>query len=428
MATAERTKKLMVSSTVGIVQRLLQVVGTLVTMPLVLHSLGTEQFGVWGAAASIAWMGGMVDFGLGSNLLTAVASAVARGKPEEARDRISAGLGLSLCLTVIVMAGSFAVIAHWASAAEAPGYYIATGCLALAIPLSLANNIWLGLQEGYIGWSWDAVQTVLLLGGFITLSLIGADVKIYIAVTFGAALASNLGSFCHLMIRHPEIRPYRPSLPSTLVKDLLQRGLPYFVLGATMTLAIHVDNIIALEQLGGDAAGHMAIVQRACITAYSLIGALAQPLWPAFTDAVTRADKPWVRAHIWRGGLVIAACAIGGSLLIILGGRPLLHLWLGDAFELTPATLWAMAAWIVIPALGRLPDMLLNALGVLWFQVAVGVVYSGLALALKLLLAPRLGIGGILLGTAFSYGLTHLPAYLFWLWRWLQKIDAPPPA
>ena len=77
MTTSTRGRLAALSSTVGIVQRVVQIFGTLVTMPLVLHALGSDGFGLWGAAVSLAWMVSTVDFGIGCALLT----AVARGDP-----------------------------------------------------------------------------------------------------------------------------------------------------------------------------------------------------------------------------------------------------------------------------------------------------------------------------------------------------------
>ena len=160
------------------------------------------------------------------------------------------------------------------------------------------------------------------------------------------------------------------------------------------------------------------MAQRACMTALGLLWVLTQPLWPAFTDAAARRDWPWLDRHILWGAAIVAACALAGALALVGFGRPLLALWLGPGLTLAPLVLWGMAVWIVIPALGRIPDVLLNGLGVVWFQVRVAVVYSGLAFALKLALAPSLGIAGILAATGISYGCTHLPMYVWWVWRW----------
>ena len=425
--TAVRSRRLIVSSTVGILQRTAQILGTLITMPLVLHALGAQAFGIWGAATSLAWMVATVDLGIGNSLLTEVARAMARQDSEEAGRQLAAALYLAATLGVVVLLAAVVILRGGDRSVPAQAYLLATGALALNIPGSLAAAAWSGLQRSDRVWAWEALQTVLTIGGLYVLTRFTADVRWYVAVTFGGLLLANLGSLAHLLLSNAALRPRR-GLPSRArVLTLLRRGAPYVALGLAMTLAVHSDNIVALSILGPAAAGQMAVAQRACMTALGLLWVLTQPLWPAFTDAAVRGDDHWLRTHIGRSAALVIVAALGGSVLIVMFGRPLLQLWLHGGLMLDQQVLWAMAVWIIVPALGRIPDVLLNALGVVWFQVAVAIVYSALTFALKLALAPRLGIAGILLATGIGYGLTHLPAYVWWLRRWLRQGDGQGP-
>ena len=409
-----RSRQVALSSTVGVVQRLVQVAATLVTMPLILHALGIEGFGIWGAAASIAWMTATVDFGVGNALLTGVARAMAGRDLDGARAAVSAALTVAAGLALAVLVLAAPAIFLLASPAARPAYLIAVAAMALNIPGSLAAPIWMGLQKAYVAWSWEAAQTALTVSGYYVLIRFTADVRLYVGVTFGVLLLTNFASLSHLVLARAELRPRWSAVTARRVRSLLWRGLPYLVLGLSLTLAVHADNILALSLLGPTAAGEMAVAQRACMTAAGLLWVLTQPLWPAFTDAAARRDWSWLDRHIVRGAAIVTACAVVGSAAIVAFGGPLLALWLGRGFSLGQDVLWGMAIWIVVPALGRIPDVLLNGLGIVWFQVRVALVYSGLAFALKLALAPRLGIAGILVATGISYGCTHLPMYLWW--------------
>ena len=74
-------------------------------MPVLLHALGAERFGVWGAAASLAWMVFLTDLGTGSALVTLVARAIALDHLDEARRQIAGALtlGISLGLFSLVL-------------------------------------------------------------------------------------------------------------------------------------------------------------------------------------------------------------------------------------------------------------------------------------------------------------------------------------
>src|SRR5579859_4325950 len=98
----ERNRRIVASAGFGVFQRLVQVGSTFIIMPLMLHALGAAQFGVWRAAASLAWMTGFVDIGAGSALVALVARSMARGDADDARRHITGALTIGSCLTCLM--------------------------------------------------------------------------------------------------------------------------------------------------------------------------------------------------------------------------------------------------------------------------------------------------------------------------------------
>jgi O-antigen/teichoic acid export membrane protein len=414
------------SSFAGVVQRLLQIAGTLTVMPLVLHAVGSEGFGVWAAAASFFWMTVVVDFGVGQALLTSVAQNVARGDIAEIRRQIGAALLASLVLGLVGTILAAAIIPRVASPRVADAYLIAAVLLSINIPLSLTANVWTGLQRFHMTSAWETFQTIVTVCGLFVLTRFSTDARYYVAVTAGGLIVANVASTINLFTRYPELLPSLRAPSASRCLALLQRGAPFFILSVAATLAINLDSVIALSRLGADAASRMAVAQRACLTALGLLWVVTQPLWPAVTDAATRGDHLWVRRGILGGAIVVALCALSGGAILVLLGQPLLDLWMGGGLKLGRDVLWAMSAWIAMLSLGRIVDVLLNGLGAVWFQARVAIAYSALAFLLKFYLAPDFGVAGILTSTAIAYGLTYAPAYIWWLTRWLR--DANPRA
>jgi O-antigen/teichoic acid export membrane protein len=414
------------SSFAGVAQRLLQIAGTLVVMPMVLHAVGSEGFGVWAAAASFFWMTVVVDFGVGQALLTTVAQNVARGDIAEIRRQIGAALLVSLVLSLVGSILAAAIIPRIASPGVADAYLIAAVLLSINIPLSLTANVWTGLQRFHMTSAWETFQTIVTVCGLFVLTRFSTDARYYVAVTAGGLLVANVASTISLYSRHPELLPSLQLPSASRCLALMQRGAPFFILSVAATLAINLDSVIALSRLGADAASRMAVAQRACLTALGLLWVVTQPLWPAVTDAATRGDHAWVRKGILGGAIVVTLCALSGGAILILFGQPLLDLWMGGGMKLGQDVPWAMAAWVAMLSLGRIVDVLLNGLGAVWFQARVAIIYSALAFLLKFLLAPHFGVAGILASTVIAYGLTYAPAYIWWLTRWLR--DANPRA
>jgi O-antigen/teichoic acid export membrane protein len=420
MLKHRRNRRIVVSAGVGGLQRLVQVASTLLLMPVMLHALGPGRFGVWGAAASLAWLSGLVDIGTGSALVTLVARALAHEQEDEARRHIAGALtlGVSLAGPVLLLAGSAYLWGGWRG--DAAVYLIAFAGLGLNLPLNSANNIWMALQEGYYSSTWELVQTVVTTAVLMTATVYTQDVRVYVAVVYGGLVASNLGSLIHLFVRHPNLRPKRLPAQWVAMREVAFSGMMFFLMGIAGSLTFMLDNVLALQLLGPEASAQMTIALRICMTAVGLLAVVSQPLWPAFTDAAHKSDHQWILRNLVRGVLLLTGVAAVGSAILLLWGEQLLRLWLHANLGIGRGLLWAISAWIVAQALFRVPGLLLNGMLMIRFQTIVFVLATATAFGLKFALAGRLGVGGILWGTSLTVLLIVLPSSLWRILRWAR--------
>jgi O-antigen/teichoic acid export membrane protein len=409
-----RGRRVAVTAMVGVAQRLVQFGSMLLVMPMVLGGLGAEGFGLWGAVTSVAWLSSLADLGIGWGLVTPIAREVGSGQLAKAQETVTASLVLGFSLGLV-----FLSLAMLAKAVVPPGraidlYLLAMAALALNVPLSSASSLWMSMQRGYLGSGWEAFQTILVILLAALAGRLHGGVGAYVAAVYGGILLGNLASLLHFLHHFPELRPRWVALPISILRENLGRGLRFFILGLTTSFAIWFDNILALELLGPAASAQMAVASRVCISAVGLLGVISQPLWPAFADAIARRDKAWIRASLVKGMVVTVGGAVIGAALLVALGEPLLRLWLHTDLEIGRSLLWAMAAWIVTQCLLRVPDLLLNALLMLRFQICTALVYGLSAFILKFLLADRLGVGGILWATTIAYLTINVPAFALW--------------
>jgi O-antigen/teichoic acid export membrane protein len=413
-----RNRRVAVSAGVGIFQRLVQVGSTLVLMPLLLRVLGPAQFGVWGAAASLAWLGGLVDIGTGTALVTLVARSGAPERAEQARRHIAGALSIGSLLTgLMFLTAGVASIVGGAQGRMGP-YLIAAIGLAVNIPLNAGNNVWMALQKGYVSGFWELVQTLLTTAGLIAAAVLTKDVRVYVAVVYTGLVLANAGSLVHLFVRHPELRPQGLSASWPAIKEVAGQGVLYFILALTGGLSFMLDNVLALGLLGPEASARMTIAMRICITAVGALAVMSQPLWPAFADAAQRADRKWILKTLFQGSALLVGLTLAGSALLLLYGERLLRWWLRTDLGITSGLLWAIAAWVVAQAMFRVSNLLLNGLSILRYQIAIFSTATALAWVLKFALAPRLGVAGILWGTTISLFLIIIPASLWRIGRW----------
>ena len=423
MLVHKRNRRIILASGFGASQRVVSVVCTLVIVPIVLRALGPAKFGIWGAAASLAWLAGMVDIGTGYALVTLVARCLARDRVREASTHIAGALTIGGCLAApLLLLASIA----WACGAwhgsSAP-YLIAFIGLALNLPLNPANMVWLGLQEAYFTSTWELVQTVLNTAGLIATVAFTTDVRVYVAVVYGSIVLSNLGSLIHLYLRHPELRPERLPVPWAAMREVASSGAMYFLMMTAGGLSYMLDNVLALQLLGAEASAQMAIAMRICITVIGMLVVISQPLWPAFADAAHRADRGWILRNLLRNSVALTGVAVAGSALFVMYGERLLRLWLHANLGIGRPLLWAIAAWIVTQAMVRVPFLLLNGLSQIRFQTAVFSIATLTALVLKFALARSMGVAGILWSTSAVVLLIVLPALLWRIWRWAKNSE-----
>jgi O-antigen/teichoic acid export membrane protein len=417
---SKRNRRVLISASVGAFQRMVQVASTLLVMPLLLKVLGPSRFGIWGAAASLAWLSGLVDIGSGSALVTLVARSSTADGSDQARRHVRGALSIGVWLTgLALVAAVIAFVAGGARAQSAP-YLIAAIGLALNLPLNSGNNVWMALQKGYVSGAWELVQTVLTTAGLFAAAAVTTDVRVFVAVVYLGLLLANLGSLIHLFVRHPELRPERLSASWLAMREVASQGVLYFILAVAGGASFMLDNVLALSLLGPEASARMTIALRICVTAVGALAVISQPLWPAFADAAENADHSWIIKVLLRGSALLVALSIAGSCLLLVYGEGLLRWWLHTNLGIGRGLLLAIAAWVVVQSGVRIPVLLLNGLSVLRYQVAAVSAATGVALVMKLALAPYFGVAGILWATTMTTLLVVIPACVWRIRFWAR--------
>lgn len=405
---SQRNRRIIFASGVGLAQRIVQLLTTLVTLPLVLHSLGVAGFGVWGAATSMVWLSGMLDFGLGSALVTLLPRDLAGAAGQGARGHVAASLfgGCVLALLALAALVCLAFTAHRPGAA----FLVAGAALALNIPLGIAGSIWLGLQRAHISGYWQLAQTFATLGLIVLACAGGAGVTVMVAIVYAAMLAANAGSLAHVLARHPELRP-RLALPGRALIEVAAQGGLMFAINIAASAAYAFDNLMALDWLGADASARMTIALRVCTTAAAMLTAITIPFWPGFADAIAAGDSSWQQRALRNGTLATLGLSLAGSALIIAFGAPGLRFWLHQNLQISPALLWAMAAWIVFTTLPQMPALLLHA--ALWLRPQLYILAGStvLGFGIKFYAARMFGVAGILAVTPLLWAGLVIPAF-----------------
>jgi O-antigen/teichoic acid export membrane protein len=406
-----RTYSILRASGAGVVQRLAQLLSSLITLPVALHTLGVAGFGVWGAATSLAWLSSLLTLGFGSALMTLIPRGLATGQTAENRGYVTASLyGGATLAAVLLLGGLVAIRLSGAPTPHGP-FLVASVALILNIPLSVSFELWLALQKGYMAAFWATVQTMLGLVFIILVSVTGAHITLMVAAIYAAMLLGNAGSLAHVLCLHHHIRPFRRMATPALITVLTQGGL-LFAVTIAASCATAFDNVMALAWLGPAPSAQMAVAMRICITATGIVGAVTQPFWPSFSAAFAANDHGWARRMLKTGMVSVSLLSFGGSALIVAFGAPVLRWWLHQDLHFSQAMLWAMAAWITGVTITNVPSSILNAALKLKPQILLLSTAAVAGFVLKFFAARVFGITGILLVTPVLWFVFVGPIYL----------------
>jgi O-antigen/teichoic acid export membrane protein len=378
--------------------KIFSVLCTLAQVPLALHALGPDAYGLWITLAGLTVLFNFVDFGLGVGMQRGMAEAFGRGDDALVRRTFLTGalaLG-ALGLGVLTVGLPVALFVPWGPALRitnpvllgqiSPALALTLVAWALALPFNAVSRLAAAVQRGWLHAGWIAAGSALSLAATAWIAHTGGGLLTFLIVTAAVPILSGLGLWIHLAINRRW--PW-------LGVALLSRSEFRTLLGAS-ALFTPAQLGLALTQAAPPIALTLA-AGPAAATAFNLLqrlfSPLAQaqviiftPLWPALAEAHTRGDATWVRRATVRAFLITGALALAVAVVTALAPA-LLTLWVGPAVVPPPASFaWLACLWTVLQ---------MAVLAVVYLLVALGRLR---AVALHATFGCALGLAGLFVG------------------------------
>src|ERR1035438_413993 len=216
----ERYRRAGITASTSFLAKALTILIGFVSVPLTVHYLGTERYGVWLTISSLlTWMA-LTDFGIAGNaLINVIAEADGRDDRQAAREyaasafwalvTVSAAIGMLLAFTFrwIPWRAIFRV------SLDVPTRELHLACaltllvFALSMPLNMLNSIYSAYQDGFVSNMWSMASNVLALAGLVVVSQFRGGLPALIAATFAMrALVSLINAVYLFAFRYPWLR------------------------------------------------------------------------------------------------------------------------------------------------------------------------------------------------------------------------------
>lgn len=431
-----RDRAIALTALASAVARCLSVLTTLVAVPLTLHYLGPERYGMWMALSAFAVLLSFADFGIGNSVLTAVAHSAGRSDAEALRRQISAAyaaMGAIAGIMLALLAVAYPVVA-WerlfnvsgalAAAEAGPAAAVFLVVLALTTPLGLVQRIQLGLQQGFRASLWQGAASLAALAALLAAIRLEAGLPWLVLALAGTPVAVSLVNTLDFFARrHRELRPRFDRLDLAAIRRLSGDGALFLVLQVCAALLFQLNALIVARVLGAEAVAAYAVPERMFAVVATVLALFLTPLWPAYGDAAARGDHGWARRTLRQSLLFGVGGAAALAALLVVAGPWLIGWWVGEGLAVPFALLAGLGLWRVIEAAGNAGAMFLNGVNRLKIQVAAALACVVVSIPLRVWWTEAFGLPGVIWATIASYLLVVLPFMIVAVRRELARME-----
>jgi O-antigen/teichoic acid export membrane protein len=394
-----------------------------VSVPLTVHYLGAERYGVWLTISSLLLWVALTDFGLAGNALVNVLSeAVGNDDRESARHYVASAFWALVTIALIigmVFMAAFHFIPWRAvfrvSDATSTQELESTCALVLTLfvinlPLSLLRSLYNAHQDGYLANIWGIAYGVVSLLGLIVVTRFHGGLPQLVVALSGIPALVLLASAYHAFVRrYPWLAPAPSAVRWTCIRRLLKLGGKYMIMQLA-SLGIYQSQAMIITQMLGPSKVVIFVVTAKVITLPVELAYMGTaPFMSAFGEAKARRDWDWIKGAFKNATFVSVALGVPLTVALALVAKPLILLWAGpSAVPDTHLILWLfiytavgvclMMSGQLLTGVERLEPLTLSIV-----LCALGCVVFGV------LFAPWWGLSGVAFAMAASKLITFWP-------------------
>jgi O-antigen/teichoic acid export membrane protein len=330
----------------------------LVQVPIALHYLGNEAFGLWVTLSSIGYMLTCADLGIGLGVQNKIAEAWGSNDQEGARRIFVTGFVSLSVLTLGILAvlvpvcrgnaltGYFHITDPALQMAVKPAILAVVAIWCLNIPLGLGQRLAYGAQ---LGWAHNAAATVWQVAALVAV-WVGVWQKLglvaFFFLTFATGAIVNVVFLVYLLRRLGWRRFSRHDFETKLLWDLAHLGIFFFLQQIANVVIFSAPPLMVSSTIGVAAVTPFNLVQRVLNLFTVVTNALMIPLWPAYAEAKARGDWNWIRRTLWRSSAMIIVLAVVPMILIGFWVPDVIRWWThGVAARPSHSLVWLLVAW-----------------------------------------------------------------------------------
>lgn len=384
---------------------------SLVLVPLTIHYVNADQYGIWLTLSSIiAWLS-FFDVGFGNGLKNKFAEAIAIGDFKLARIYLSTTYAILAIImaAVLILFNVINPFLNWAVILNAPRNMASElNILALLVFSFFCIQFVLQLITTIITANQQPAKASFfnLLGSIISLSVIFILTKttsgnlIYLGLALGLAPIIVLTA-SSIWFYSREYKQYAPSLKFvhfSYARNLMSLGVKFFFIQIAAIILYETSNLIIAQLFGPANVTSYNVAYKYFGVIPMVMGIIMTPFWSAFTEAWVKKDLDWIQGTVSKLRKIWLALTLVSMIMLLLASW-VYHLWVGDEVVISFAVSASIAAYVVINGWNSIYSQFLNGVGKVKLQLYLAIGGSLVNIPLAIFLGKTLGIYGVVLST-----------------------------
>lgn len=302
------------------------VITGLVSIPVILNYVGTEQFALWMVLTTALSFIAFSDFGIGIGVQDSISKYFAKEESEGVRKIFSTSLLILSTISIVIVGFlfSFFYIKNFENI-----YYSVGLVFSLGIVAGLIVRIFYAIQKGFV------IALIQLVSRII--SFLSLFVCVYYKIDF-SVIVFFVGGTAYLFIlvfgipylykEYPQC--FRFSIGSIdfyLFKSVLNVG----ILGLGASIAIYMINntlpyLLSLKYSASVVAS-FSIAYKVISLPIMILGFVFVPLWPAITEASVKNDHQWILKVVGKMKLIFITFSVIFSFFIYFFIQDVIDIW-----------------------------------------------------------------------------------------------------
>ena len=402
------------------VLKLISLCVSFLIVPVTLHYLDNEPYGIWMTISTMAFWIFTFDIGLGNGMRNYLTTAISKEDYHTGSIYISStfamltliALVMAIVLIPLVFLLDFNKILNTNSLSNLQLQLVVLTTLLLTFIHFVVKNvgfIYVALQKFAINDLLTVCGNVIALAIIFFLTKITTGNLLYVVTAFLATpIIVFLTGAAHLYMAYPALRPSFKKIDIRFSKGIIQKGLGFFLIQITSCLVIFGgSNLFISHYAGPEQVTTYNIAYKyfnLLVIGYTIIIA---PMWNAYTDAYVKGEWTWIRGNFRKAILFWAATAMAG-LLMLLVCNYFYTFWVGASVVVPKTVSIAVLFYIIFFNLNNCVTYLLNGLNIIRIQIITSVVTTILYLGAVSVFGQYWGIEGIVCCMAACYVLMSL--------------------